>query len=591
MATKQIKSNVQSSFSKEDQYLIDILIERQIITQDVMNEIIDQFKHSKKSKNFEQNLIDEKHVKEEIILEIKAALWKIPFVSLKNQEIDIDLLKIIPRDVAVEFCLFPLMQLKDKLFVAMADPKNVEMIDRIRGLTGLQVSPTLASSDEIKQTILKYYEESKSDALLTSEDDFQEILEIIEEDQQNTEESIPINELTRLTNEAPVVRMTNMILRQAIIEEASDIHIIPEENQFSVKMRIDGILKKSYTLPKYIQNGIISRIKVLANLDIAESRIPQDGRMCVRLKDGRQFDIRVSTFPINYGEDMVLRVLRNDMSLLNIDNLGFENDVLERIIEFFSNPYGIILVTGPTGSGKTTTLYAALNHFKNEEKNIITLEDPIEYNMSHVRQSQINEKAGMTFTKGLRSILRHDPDIILVGEIRDPETAQIAIQAALTGHLVLSTLHTNDAVGAVVRMIDIGIDPFLLSSAMIGVIAQRLVRKICLNCQEEYKPMMKIPNDFLESIFSEEEIRNIKFMRGRGCKKCNFTGYEGRIALCEVLPIGKEIQRLIVNMDPSEKIQEIAISHGMRPLLHDGWIKILKGITTLEEVKRVTSIR
>ena len=587
MTPKQKSSARGLKISKEDQSLLDALVNYQALDKGQSAEIKDKFEDAKGTKSIEEIIVDDGYIQPEKLLEIKAAVWKLPLVTLRNQSINTDVLQIIPREIAVHYTVFPLFKLKDKLFLAMARPNDIESIDKISSQVKYKITPALAASDDIRQAIAKYYEDTKKEVFRENlEEDFNEIMEIIEEDQREPEEHVSVNEIERLVGEAPVVRMTNMIINQAIVEDASDIHIIPEENQLTVKIRVDGILKKVYTLPKHIQNGIISRIKILSNLDIAENRIPQDGQIRLRLKDGRKFDMRVSTLPINHGEDVVIRVLRNDLSLLDIENLGFEKDELGKIIKLFDNAFGIVLVTGPTGSGKTTTLYAALNHFITEEKNILTLEDPIEYHFSGIRQSQIHEKSGMTFAKGLRAMLRHDPDVILVGEIRDAETAQIAIQAALTGHL-----HTNDAVGAVARMIDIGIDPFLISSALIGTAAQRLVRKICKHCQEEYEPLIQIPESFLKSIFTEKEIRKIKFLRGKGCKRCHFTGYNGRIALIETLPVSDRIRRHIVQLDSSERMEKTAIEEGMRPLLHDGWIKVLKGITTLEEVKRVTNVR
>ena len=364
----------------------------------------------------------------------------------------------------------------------------------------------------------------------------------------------------------------------------------PEEDQLRVRFRVDGILRDSFHLPKNLQEAIISRIKILSNLDIAEHRIPQDGQLRLRLKDGREIDIRVSTLPSAYGENVVLRVLDKNAALLNLENLGFEEDVYQTVDKLLSNAYGIILVTGPTGSGKTTTLYAALNRLSSVEKNVITLEDPIEYRLPLIRQSQVNHKAGMTFAKGLRSILRQDPDIVMVGEIRDTETANIAVQAALTGHLVLSTLHTNDAAGAVTRMAEMEIEPFLISSSVLGVQAQRLVRKICPDCKEAYQPNFKVPREVLSYLGLEKEADSMKFYRGKGCKKCRDTGYRGRVSIMEVLPMSDKIRGLLMKDAASDAIKSAAVSEGMRTLLEDGWIKVLKGITTVEEVMRVTNI-
>ncbi len=356
-----------------------------------------------------------------------------------------------------------------------------------------------------------------------------------------------------------------------------------------VRFRVDGVLRDGVQLPKKMQDAVISRIKILSSLDIAEKRIPQDGQMRLKLTDGREIDIRVSTLPSANGENCVLRVLDKSAALLKIENLGFEPDIHKTILDILASAYGIMLVTGPTGSGKTTTLYAGLNHLNSIEKNIITLEDPIEYRLPMIRQSQVNVKAGMTFAKGLKAILRQDPDIVMVGEIRDSETGGIAVQAALTGHLVLSTLHTNDASGAVTRLNEMGIEPFLIASAVRGIMAQRLVRRICPDCKEEYDADMQVPEKVLDQL-GIDKSQPLKFYKGRGCKNCRDTGYKGRASIVEVLKMNDKIKSAILKQATTDDIRQMAVNSGMRLLIDDGWIKILKGITTFEEVMRVTNV-
>jgi type II secretory ATPase GspE/PulE/Tfp pilus assembly ATPase PilB-like protein len=365
--------------------------------------------------------------------------------------------------------------------------------------------------------------------------------------------------------------LVNLIIFQAVRDNASDIHLEPDEHKLGVRYRIDGILHETVSPPKHLQAALISRVKIMANMDIAETRAPQDGGFQIN-SDGRTIEFRVSSFPTIYGENIVLRILDQSKSVLSLEDLGFSADILERYQKLLASPYGIILVTGPTGSGKTTTLYAALNSINSVDKNFITIEDPVEYRLPHIRQTQVNPKAGITFASGMRSILRQDPDVIMVGEMRDVETAEMAFEAALTGHLVFSTLHTNDAAGGAVRLMDMGIDPYLITSTVIAFIAQRLVRVVCDGCRESY-------------VADGETL-----YRGRGCGKCGNTGYYGRVAICEFMPLVPEIQALILARASSTQIREKADSLGMKTLARDGWSKALAGVTTAEEVLRVTTL-
>jgi type IV pilus assembly protein PilB len=582
-----VKASPDNNF---DRALLRKLVEAEKLSLDQAKKVLWRLKSQDGGKTAEQLLGDLDLVNEEEVLEIKASLWNVPYIELNNYEIDPEVLEMIPGRVAKAYEFFPLFRIDGTLLIAMTDPKNVRTIDKVTELTQLEVSPALSSRKAVMEAIAQYYGEEEAATPELSNNEIQDILEVIEAEASQDEDTASTQDLERQAEEAPVVRMTNMVLVQAIVEGASDVHFNPEEEQLRVRFRVDGVLQDSFNLPRNLQEAVISRIKILSNLDIAEHRIPQDGQMRLRLKDGREVDIRVSTLPSAYGENVVLRILDKSAALLNLSNLGFEEDTFQKVTRLLSNAYGIILVTGPTGSGKTTTLYAALNRLSTVEKNIITLEDPIEYRLPLIRQSQVNHKAGMTFAKGLRAILRQDPDIVMVGEIRDTETGSIAVQAALTGHLVLSTLHTNSAAGAITRLAEMNIEPFLISTAVLGVMAQRLVRKICPDCKEEYKPNFEIPKEVVDRLGLKEDIDSIRFYRGRGCKKCRETGYKGRISIMEVLPVTDHIRELILKNESSDTIHRVAEEEGMVSLMQDGWIKVFKGITTIEEVMRVTNI-
>ena len=574
-----------------DRVLARALVEKGVLNIQQAKAALTQLKNEDEDKTLEDILAESGTVEPEVVLETKASLWHVPFIDLKNYEIDPEVLELVPGQMARAHQFFPLFRIDGTLLIAMADPKDVTAIDEVTRITQLEISPALSDRKAVADAISKHYGNEPQVSDKVSNEEIKGIIEIIEAEEEETKE-IPqsTQDLARQAEEAPVVKMANMILTQAIVEGASDVHINPEETGVRVRFRVDGVLRDSIQLPKHLQSAVVSRIKILANLDIAENRIPQDGQLRIKLKDGRDIDIRVSTLPNVHGENVVMRILDKDAGLLKLENLGFEDDVLTRTMDLLGNSYGIILVTGPTGSGKTTTLYSALNHLNSVEKNIITLEDPVEYRLPLIRQSQVNVKAGMTFAKGLRAILRQDPDIVMVGEIRDSETANIAVQAALTGHLVLSTLHTNDAAGAVTRLSEMGIEPFLVSSAVLGVMAQRLVRTICKNCKEEYEPQYKIPNHIVEHFGLGEDSSSMKFYRGKGCKRCKDTGYRGRMSLIEILPMTEGLREMVLQEGSADDLKRRGIDEGMRPLLYDGWVKIFKGLTTLEEVMRVTNI-
>ena len=495
--------------------------------------------------------------------------------KITDEEVELPLLLGVPHGFARGNLVMPLKRTDGELLAAVADEKGLLALLELSKEMSLKPRPLWGSPDLVLEAINRYYGQLGS---------AKEVMEDIREEELSsvaTEFERP-RDILGLTEEAPIIRLLNALLRQGVKERASDIHIEPFEKELEVRLRVDGILRKVLMPPKIIQDALISRIKIMANLDIAERRLPQDGRIRLLL-GGKDIDIRVSLIPTIHGERAVLRLLHRKGGLIGLDGLGMEPDTKALFEEMLLRSNGIILVTGPTGSGKTTTLYAALNRIHTEEKNIITIEDPVEYELKGIGQIQINPRIGLTFASGLRSIVRQDPDVIMVGEIRDLETAQIAIQASLTGHLVLSTLHTNDSASALTRLIDIGVEPFLVASSLIGVLAQRLIRLNCPHCGAAYEP------NGSEAVFSDEERKKIKkLMRGTGCEKCGQTGYLGRAGIFELLPIIPDIRRLITGRADARNIKEVAVAMGMRTLREDGLFKVARGHTTPEEILRVS---
>ncbi|OQX52652.1 MAG: type II secretion system protein GspE [Candidatus Omnitrophica bacterium 4484_213] len=502
--------------------------------------------------------------------EVKKVLEKqtgVKNIDLSMHIIDPELIKIIPEEMAIKYRLIPVLKSENKIVVAMADPSNVFVIDELERQTNCLIEPVLANEMDIRRAQDQYYGTSNV---------LQEIIASIDKNK--------LTEGDSLGEEAPIIKIVNILITRAVEMRASDIHIEPEEKFLGVRYRIDGILYRQRPLPKELQPAVTSRLKIMANLDIAEKRIPQDGRMVMKISD-KKIDFRVSTCPVVFGENVVMRILDKSGLVLGLENLGFSPEELKRFEHLISQPYGIILVTGPTGSGKTTTLYSALEKLNKADVNIMTVEDPVEYQFSSIRQVQVNFKAGLNFATALRSFLRQDPDIIMVGEIRDLETAEIAVQAALTGHLVLSTLHTNDAPSAFTRLIDMGVEPFLVFSSLLGVLAQRLVRKVCEKCREQYVPS----DEVLKDLGVEETIdASIKFSRGKGCRFCNQSGYRGRVAIYELLTNSPAVQELVLKKSSANEIREIARKEGMTLLREAAIEKLLSGVTTVEEVARVT---
>ncbi len=512
-----------------------------------------------------------KFVTEDEIIKVLGSQMGIPHMSLENMIIDQDVLKEIPETTARRYQVFPVSKRGKTLTMAMADPLNVFAIDEIKKMTGLEIQQVVGTENDISRAIERFY--GMNSSLNEALKDIQPTL-VLEND---------LDAKTRidaLVEDAPVIKLVNSIILQALQEGASDIHIEPESDTIRVRFRVDGLLREMMQSSKTLHAGLCSRIKVMAQLDISEKRISQDGRIQITLA-AKEIDIRVNTLPTIFGEKIVMRLLDKGNLLINMEGLGFSSASLTQFNKLLKMPYGLMLVTGPTGSGKTTTLYAALNQMNSMDKNIVTIEDPVEYQLKKINQVQVNTKAGVLFSTGLRNILRQDPDIVMVGEIRDQETASIAIQAALTGHLVLTTLHTNDAASSIARLMDMGIEPFLIASSLLGILAQRLVRKVCPFCKEAHTPLPEVIEEFhLPS--------NTVFMKGKGCTACRKSGYKGRTGLFELLRMDDSIRRMVISKAVASDISTAAKQNGMESLREQGIASVLSGETTLEEVLRVT---
>ncbi|MDI6860909.1 MAG: type II secretion system ATPase GspE [Caldisericia bacterium] len=553
------------------------LITDGIITEDQLKTALEE------SKKSGEPLLDTlkrlKYINEETYANLLARQWGFPYIDLSTVEIDKEIVHLISEEIARRYKAIPFGRSRDdKIMVAIADPTDIVAIDYLRNFIP-NIKIFVASYESILRNIEKYYamETTVKEAVKEMAGG---AIEVEKEEVKDVE--LSIDEAKSLAETAPIIRLMNQIITEAITSNASDIHIEPQKRFLRIRYRIDGILRDAMNLPKNIQPGLISRAKIMANLDIAERRRPQDGRINLKFR-GREVDLRVSVLPGIFGEKVVLRILDKERSLIPLEQLGFSEQSLEIFKTLIKQPYGMILITGPTGSGKSTTLYAILRILNTPEVNILTVEDPVEYQLDGITQVQVNPKINLTFANALRAFLRQDPDIILVGEIRDRETAQIAMEAALTGHLVFSTLHTNDSFSAPTRLIDMGIEPYLIASSLIGVTAQRLVRKICNECKEEYKP-----NKFILKQIGIEDYDGV-FYRGRGCQVCGNSGYKGRIAVQEVLKIDDTIREMILQRKSSTEIKDYAVNNGTITLLQDAIDKAKKGITTVEEVIRVIS--
>lgn len=561
-------------------FLSDILYEKALLNKEQLDRIL-KIQKDNGSKDLQKIIIDLDFLKKDQIMLALADEIGVNYVNLDDINIEPTIVVLIPEEMARRHQLIAIDKDEKKLTIAMANPLDVFAHDELKIRLGYDIDSVLSYGEDIDKAL---------DEVFGVTDEWDQVIGKIESMQvtvlrEEEKDAADISAITE-SEEAPVIALVNLIILRAVKESASDIHVEPfGEDILKVRYRIDGILNDVMSLPKNLQLAVISRIKIMSDLDIAEKRLPQDGRIQVNV-GGRKINIRVSILPAVTGESAVLRILDPSSILLELDSLGFSPDILPDFLSLIKKPNGIILVTGPTGSGKSTTLYTTLNLLNSTEKKIMTIEDPVEYRLKGISQVQAKPKIGLTFAAGLRSFLRQDPDIMLVGEIRDKETAEIAVQAALTGHIVLSTLHTNDAPSSVVRLVDMGIEPFLISSSVIGIIAQRLVRKICPKCKKE----IKITPD-IEKILNEYEIGNneITLYKGEGCPYCKDTGYKGRVAIFELMVITENIREMIIKKVSTGKLREAAVKEGMCLLKLDGIKKVCEGVTTIDEVLRVAS--
>ncbi len=547
--------------------LADLLLARHLVDEGQLADAYAEF--GRGGRSFGRVLVDQGVVPETQLVALLADQAGLPFVELTEVTVDPAAVALVPAPLCRQYTVLPLRVEAGRLVLATCDPANVFATDDVRSASGLELQLVVATRSDLATAINRH---------LRTDNDLTDLgaLGGTEDDE--------LARLTEVIDDAPIVKYVNLLIAQAVQDRASDIHIEPGEHEMRVRYRIDGVLHEVLRSPRSIQSGVISRLKVMAELDIATRRIPQDGRLSVTV-DGGKIDLRLATLPTVWGEKVVMRILDNNAVRLSLAELGFEPRNLARFTAGFTRPHGMVLVTGPTGSGKSTTLYAALNRIVRDEINVITVEDPVEYRVTGINQVQVHAKAGLTFAAALRSILRPDPDVVLIGEVRDAETAQIAVEAALTGHLVLSTLHTNDAPSAVTRLGEMGIEPFLVGSALECVLAQRLARRLCSRCKEPYRPT---EDELLLAGYPWQPGEPLPtFNRAVGCTTCARTGYQGRLALHEVMTVSEQIERLAVERAAASRLAEVAVSQGMHRLREDGMVKVRDGLTTLEEVQRV----
>ncbi|HAG51203.1 MAG: type II secretion system protein GspE [Deltaproteobacteria bacterium GWC2_42_51] len=556
----------------------ELLVREKLITPEQLKKAIEEQRTTGGRLGY--NLAKLGYIKEKDLTTFLSRQYGIPAVDLATTEIDPEVIKLIPEDVANKYQVIPISRTGSTLVLAMADPSNIFAIDDIKFLTGYNIESVVASEASIKAAIEKYYQASEMELGDVLTELGEEDMEILHE-----EEEVDVADLKKAVDDAPVVKLVNLILTDAIKKGASDIHVEPYEKSFRVRFRVDGVLQEMMKPPLKLKNAIVSRLKIMASLDIAERRLPQDGRIKMKLGRDKEMDFRVSVLPTLFGEKVVLRLLDKSSLQLDMTKLGFEERALKDFKEAIEKPWGMVLVTGPTGSGKTTTLYSALSELNKTTDNISTAEDPVEYNLMGINQVQMHEAIGLNFASALRSFLRQDPDIIMVGEIRDFETAEIAVKAALTGHLVLSTLHTNDAPSTVNRLLNMGIEPFLIASATNLILAQRLARKICKDCKEEVHVP---PQGLIDIGVPADDAKSFKCYHGKGCSTCNGSGYKGRIALYEVMPLTESLKELVLNGASSAELKRGAVKEGMKTLRMSGITKIKEGVTTIEEVVRTT---
>ncbi|KIL44568.1 GspE/PulE family protein [Jeotgalibacillus soli] len=543
----------------------DLLVESGLINDQQLRYALEEKSTDEKLGDF---LIKEEFLTEQQLIKVLEIQLGIPYVHLNQFTIDLELVQLVPKELAKRHQIMPYRREKNRLFVAMADPMDFFAIEELRMATGCQIEPSITTKEELYRTITKYFDLNDSVEAAMS--------------------NFNVNDLAKDTDitdeDSPMVHLVNQIIAAGVAQRASDIHLDPHETEVKVRYRVDGILRTERTLPKHMQSVVTARIKIMGNLNITENRVPQDGRINSVI-NFNQVDIRVSTLPTIYGEKVVMRLLDLNSTLNDISQLGFTKSNLEKFKKMIKQPNGMVLITGPTGSGKSSTLYAALTELNSDDVNIITVEDPVEYQVKGINQIQVNEDVGLTFASGLRSILRQDPDIVMIGEIRDLETAQISIRASLTGHLVVSTLHTNSAMESIARLNDMGVEPFLVSSSVIGVVAQRLVRRICTSCTEQHPPTDREKELFLARGLTVEFIQ-----RGKGCPVCDNTGYRGRMAIHEVLLVDEQIKQFILQRASVSETRAYLRKNDMKMLLDDGLQKVKEGLTTTEEVFRVATL-
>lgn len=554
----------------------EILVNQGRITPEQLTEFLRIQKET--SKRLGQILVEKEILSQDELTGILGGQLGIPHVWLRKGLVDPRTVQVLPKEKATLFQVIPMFRLNNSLILATADPHALYVFDEISKITNLNVLPVLCRTDDIMEMIRECYQADVNieDVMASIDEADIDVIQVTEEKE--------VKELAEMAEGSPVINMTNMIMLRAIRDGASDIHLEPHPKKFTVRVRIDGVLYEFMSPKPEMHPAVVSRLKVMANLDIAERRIPQDGRIQVHA-DGRTVDVRFSSMPGIHGEKVVLRILDKSRAILDINKLGFDPDILERFKELIKKPYGLILVCGPTGSGKTTTLYSGVTMLNSPEKNIVTIEDPVEYQLDLINQNQVKEGIGLTFAKILKHTLRQDPDIIMVGEIRDRETAEIAIQASLTGHMVLSTLHTNDSPSAVTRMLEMGVEPYLISSSLLASLAQRLVRTTCPSCKTQYYA----PKGVLKELGLDEE-KKIRLFRGKGCADCYDSGFKGRIGLYELLVMDEGLQSVILTNPTIDMIRNYLKQKGHRVLKELGYQKVLDGVTTMEEVTRATFV-
>ena len=557
----------------------EILVKNNLIDRDQLGRALEEQKLSGGQLRLGSILINLKLLTEEQLTSFLSKQYGVPSVNLADYEIDPAVIKIIPPEVVQKYQLLPVNRAGATLIVAVSDPSNLFAIEDIKFMTGYNIEMVVASERDIKASIDKYYDQSASLADVMSDMDVEDF-EIVDDTEQ-----IDVGSLERATEDAPVVKMVNAILQDAIRKKASDIHVEPYEKLFRVRYRIDGVLYEVMKPPLKLKNAITSRIKIMAELDIAERRLPQDGRIKIKLGGGKDMDFRVSCLPTLFGEKIVMRLLDKGNLQTDLTKLGYEPEALAHFMHEIHKPFGMVLVTGPTGSGKTVSLYSAISELNKVSENISTAEDPVEFNFAGINQVQMHEDIGLNFSAALRSFLRQDPDIIMIGEIRDFETAEIAIKAALTGHMVLSTLHTNDAPATINRLLNMGIEPFLVASAVNLITAQRLARRVCAECkQPEEIPVQAL----IDAGVSPEDAPSFVCMRGKGCPTCNNTGYKGRVGFYQVMPMREEIKELILNGANTAEIKRESMRIGIKTMRQSGLTKLKEGVTSFEEVLRIT---